>query len=54
MVFLYKVEYVVFMGFINFLCIFVLCRWNDCIFREVEFKKIRDLKIRIDLYNNIN
>lgn len=54
MVLLYKVEYVVFMGFISFLCIFVLCRWNDCIFREVEFKKIKDLIIRSDFRDNVN
>ena len=54
MALLYKVEHAVSMGFANPSCTSVPCRWNDCTFREVEPKKIRDLKIRADSHNNTN
>ena len=54
MALLYKVEHAVSMGFTNPSCTSVPCRWNDRTFREVEPKKIRDLKIRTDSHNNTN
>ena len=42
MALLYKVEHAVSVGLTNPSCISVPCRWNDCMFREDEPKKIRD------------
>ena len=54
MALLYKVEHADSMGFTNLSCTSVPCRWNDRTFREVEPRKIRDLKIRTDSQNNTN
>ena len=55
MALLYKVEHAVSMvGFTSPSCTSVPCRWNDCTFREVEPKKIKDLTIRSDSRDNAN
>ena len=46
MALLHKVEHAVSMGFANPSCTSIPCRWNDCTFREVEPRRIKDLKIR--------
>ena len=52
MALLYKVEHAVAQGYTNPACTSIPCRWNDCSFREVEPKKIKELNIRED--NRLN